>query len=552
MYIEPNTNIRLLHNVPLDDTYEHTIYFDSASAQSSYFAGLTKYDLTKYSYQRVQRGWSRVGIKADSLYDCNYMMFQNTSFGSKWFYAFITSVEYVNNVTSEVHFEIDVMQTWFFDYKFAQTFVAREHIERDLIGSNILPEPVQIGEYVYDHDISGEGSGYKGMTDWTAASWNHTPWVDGMAIIIAYCSTEGESNGSIYDGVYGGATLVAFHAEGNNKTAIDNFLSSVVQQNNAVVGMYMIPVSFVLGGYFNNGTELPSSDLTTATPYYFTFPAASSDMDLNGYTPRNKKLYTYPYQFLSVDNSNGNSLVLRYEFFNNYTPVVEVYGTLTQPFQMVLRPCNYKETNPNNTTPPPETNNTESLVINNFPLCSWNFDAYAAWTAQNTGSYMIRMGMGTLSTVGIGAAQFAVGDAIGGSKTVGRGLSSLMKTTENYAVSQYEASIAADICRGNFNNGGANVAQHKQKFYAGKMSITAQNAAVIDDFFDRYGYTTNRIKEPNRNSRPHWNYIQTIGCTIEGSIPADDMRAICNIYDRGITFWKNGSEVGHYELDNRA
>lgn len=55
----------------------------------------------------------RVEKKAEDLYDCNYLAFQNTSFGSKWFYAFITSVEYVNNITSEITFEIDVLQTYF-------------------------------------------------------------------------------------------------------------------------------------------------------------------------------------------------------------------------------------------------------------------------------------------------------------------------------------------------------------------------------------------------------------------------------------------------------
>ena len=38
------------------------------------------------------------------------MMFQNSAYGDKWFYAFITSVEYVNDVTSNISFEIDVMQ----------------------------------------------------------------------------------------------------------------------------------------------------------------------------------------------------------------------------------------------------------------------------------------------------------------------------------------------------------------------------------------------------------------------------------------------------------
>ena len=33
MVIEPNTTIRVLHDVPLDNTYNDTIYFSSLSAQ---------------------------------------------------------------------------------------------------------------------------------------------------------------------------------------------------------------------------------------------------------------------------------------------------------------------------------------------------------------------------------------------------------------------------------------------------------------------------------------------------------------------------------------
>ena len=112
MHIEPGTNIKILKDCPLDTTYDHTIYFADKASQTNYFVGLTKYTLTNYTYQRVKRGVARVGIKADNLYDCNYMMFQNTNYGNKWFYAFIKSVEYVNNETSEITFEIDVMQTW--------------------------------------------------------------------------------------------------------------------------------------------------------------------------------------------------------------------------------------------------------------------------------------------------------------------------------------------------------------------------------------------------------------------------------------------------------
>ena len=77
MYIEPNTIIRVLKDCPLDNTYNHTIYFNSASAQTAYFQNLTKYTFTDQSYQRLQRGKMRVQRKAEDLYDCNYLMFQH-------------------------------------------------------------------------------------------------------------------------------------------------------------------------------------------------------------------------------------------------------------------------------------------------------------------------------------------------------------------------------------------------------------------------------------------------------------------------------------------
>ena len=150
MYIEPNTTIRVLKNVPLDNSYEHTLYFANKTAQTNYFMGLTKHPLVNQSYQRVQKGVARVQIKAEDLYDCNYIMFQNTNFGDKWFYAFITGVEYVNNIVSEITFEIDVMQTWYFDYTLQKCYVEREHSVTDNIGENIVTEPVDLGAIICD------------------------------------------------------------------------------------------------------------------------------------------------------------------------------------------------------------------------------------------------------------------------------------------------------------------------------------------------------------------------------------------------------------------
>lgn len=221
MYIQPETNIRILRNVPLDTTYEHTIYFGSKSAQYNYFAGLAKYNLTNYTYQRVKRGVCRVGIKADNLYDCNYMMFQNKSYGDKWFYAYITSVEFVNNECTEISFELDVIQTWFFDCEPDYCFVEREHSVTDKIGENIVPENVDCGEYVYN--------GYGKITQ----------ALDSLCIIVVIGDLDEAPEGTVYDGVFGGCSLYAYNM--SDTEAIRAKLDTYSGKPDSIVSMYMSP-----------------------------------------------------------------------------------------------------------------------------------------------------------------------------------------------------------------------------------------------------------------------------------------------------------------------
>ncbi|MFQ9808239.1 MAG: hypothetical protein ACLRYB_00070 [Segatella copri] len=149
MYIAPNTNIRVLKNVPLDNTYRNTIYFENATNQLNYFLSKQKYAFNNQTYQRVNNGVMTLNRSADDLYDCNYLMFQNPSYGNKWFYAFILSVEYIGNTTAEVRFEIDIMQTWHFDYTVNMSFVEREMSITDKVGDNLVPENLELGEYIY-------------------------------------------------------------------------------------------------------------------------------------------------------------------------------------------------------------------------------------------------------------------------------------------------------------------------------------------------------------------------------------------------------------------
>lgn len=517
MYIQPTTNIRLLKDVPLDTTYDHTIYFASATAQYNYFIGLQKYNLTNYTYQRVKRGVARVGIKADNLYDCNYMMFQNTAYGNKWFYAFITAVEFVNNECAEIYFELDVMQTWFFDCEPDYCFVEREHTVTDTIGEHIEPETVATGEYVFND--------YKPVT-----------YMNDMVVCVAIVDTNDATDGTLYDGIYGSAQLWVY--DSTDVQSINDKVNEYVQKPDAIIGMYMFPKLFI-------GDRIPDTHRLSygqsATKNVIRLSAVTTDDTLDGYKPKNKKLYTYPYNFYHVDNASGSELSLRYEFFENRTPVVEISGTVTQPVIAILRPCSYKGVAGYSELGGYTSLNTESLQLNSYPMCSWSVDAYQAWVAQNS----VPIALNTIATVGqmgIAGAYSTNPNAVIGSGIIGQ-VSGLMSQF-------YQASIAADISKGNLNNGGGNVANGKQQFYGGRCSVCQEYARMIDEYFTMFGYAVHRVKKPNRNSRPHWNYVKTVGATVTGSVPADDMKKICSIYDNGITFWKNGSEVGQYNLDN--
>ena len=228
MYIEPNTVIRLLTNCPLDNTYDHTIYFNNAQAQREYFAGLTKYTLTNQTYQRVNSSRMRVQYKADDLYDCNYLMFQNTNFGNKWFYAFVKSVEYINNIVSEIEYEIDVMQTWAFDYQLGQCFIEREHSATDVAGDNLVPENVEKGDYVSeDFDASGE--------------------IGAKSIVVAATFDNNYDNvsGSYYAGVFSGLWFTVFENTTAGAQSCADFIQNAGAKSDGIVAVFLMPTAMV-------------------------------------------------------------------------------------------------------------------------------------------------------------------------------------------------------------------------------------------------------------------------------------------------------------------
>lgn len=540
MYIEPNSTVRLLKGVPLDSDYNDTLYFASRDAQFNYFYNHAGYTLNNQSYQRVNKGMFRCSLPMSATYDVNYMMFKNTSFENHWFYAFVDKIEYTNNGMCEVNFTIDVIQTWLFNggmqNALGQCFVEREIVADDTVGAHIEPESLDTGEQVYNGTVGDLA-------------------LNGTIRYIVMLSENDETiaNGRFYDGSFCGADLYVCD------DGIYKILSKVTKVDE-VIGIYTAPYEaftsdkIVLNQLIPTGYSPARQDIAlTGAPF------ATCGTTVNGYTPKNNKLLTYPFNYLVVMTGQGASNVYRYEYFNQGNPTFKLGFNLLPPVSVTLEPTNYKGVATD--ALPPQSLHNDMLTLDGYPMCSWNSDAYQAWQIQqgtvNQTNQNINSANNVISSIG-NALSISAGILTGnelmammGAVGAGHTMVSEVQNITNTKNADYLASYMADVTKGNTASGSNILSNGEMKFYGGRMSVTANRAKQIDDFFSMFGYSVRVVKQPDINSRPRWNYVKCTDVALNCNMPTDDRNTVKKIFSNGIRFWKNASDIGNYSLANK-
>ena len=144
----PSTAVYLC-NTPLKSDNKNQISFNSREEQFSYFNGLAVRRFSDFTYQRKDN-IIRVPINAEVLYNdgVNYVMYDNKNFSTRWIYAYITEIEYINANVSHIHIKTDVFQTWFLDCEILPSFVVRETVINDDLFKHTLPENLPTGEQI--------------------------------------------------------------------------------------------------------------------------------------------------------------------------------------------------------------------------------------------------------------------------------------------------------------------------------------------------------------------------------------------------------------------
>lgn len=530
MAFNPSSTIYLC-SVPFDNSYKNQVYFENINEQEAYFASRVLHTFLEYlTIRRISSDGKlvsavKVNKNIDDLQNCNYMFYQNLNHGTRFYYAFITKLIYVNEGTTEIEFETDVFQTWFFDVTLRPSYVIREHSETDEIGENIVPEKFVFQDYTYSKIIDDD----------TLDKWGYL--VGSTELNFETSST---SAGHLMSGIYQG--LYFYYYENENELA--DFLAEF--ENDCIQFIAVVPKFAVskntIGanesdkekgqGFIYSSADIAQKDINIDfTAYSF---------DFGTYTPSNNKLYTFPYFKLCITNHNGEEVEYAIEDFLERDNInFKCYGDISANPSITLYPCDYQGL---------QHNYDCGISISGFPQCSFNSDSFKLWLAKNqygvaleTAGNIGTIIAGIATTAGTGGAGSAIGVGM-----IASGASGVLSTINNV----YQASKEPNKARvgASKNNLLTAIGFNKFDFYCKR--IKEDYARTIDDFFTMYGYQTNKVKVPNISSRPCFNYVQTSDVNILGAIPADDMQRLRNVYNNGVTIWKKDVTMGDYSLDN--
>lgn len=572
--VTPNTELYLL-KCPLEVDNQNQMDFASKTAQETYFKSLPKLHLENFTYQRHD-SVIRVPYHVDSILEYNYVMYKNKNYSNKWFYAFITKMEYLNDSTTLVTIKEDSWQNWQFDLTWKRCFVEREHVSDDTFGLHVLDEGINPGEYVVNE-----------VTNYTYIS--STRYVIAVQVsdlpdeILATSVGNGgtlRNYPRVYNALPNGCYTLCFCDPGTGSTySIENMYEDLshfiewmtgVNKIDAIVSMFVIPCALIPSfdtikrdpRYFKSVSTLQTGK--TWSTQFLVMPATTfavsiqsytwtRNSTINGYTPHNNKCYCWPFNYLMISNNGGSDIAYHWEDFDPSGAQFTAKGIVNQGCDVKLYPTLYK--NAANTSCYPWSMNGQKL-----PTLSWNSDYYLNWLAQNGWDSVTqsidRMGNrgqvflaeNEKSKTGESNALGALGDFV---SAFGGYVGSLFNAVSNVVTgADYQASIVPDASKGNINSGDINFTLDKTCFTGYKMSCKASMIKIVDDFFDRFGYKVARTKVPELHSRTNWNYVKCTEVNVIADIPQAALDEIKSMFRNGVTLWHNSTTYMDYSQSN--
>lgn len=538
MAVTPNTDVYLL-KCPLELDEANQINFASATAQYNYFSSLPKLEGENFTYQRKD-SIIRFPAHIDTLLEYTYVMYRNTNYGTKWFYAYITDMQYINDNMTAITIKTDSWQTFCFDITMKKSFVEREHVADDTFGKHTVPENLDVGEFVCN--------GTPNKIEYAKANDTN------LAPVVLFQVTKTTLKASgMADYNFPSATLGIHNGIPQGCSCFGLRLNaSTVGTIHAVCGIYDsygagdAIVSISLVPYFAAGAWESKPD---SSGDYYLVPKDSwatgvlsdstiaRNTTIDSYTPKNKKLFTGEFNYLYLTNNAGADITYHWENFDDGDMDYRIVYAIDQGGSIKIYPTNSIKSSRSISL---GDGWNEGVLGAKLPNISWSSDYYLNWKAVNGQNIAVQT---TLEGLGFGV------NAINGrgdffqTLDFASGVASTMQSIR-------QAEMTPPQAKGNIAAGDLAFSNYESAFTFRKMSVRAEYAQRIDDYLSAYGYRVNTFKTPQFTSRTYWNYLKTKGIAIEAKIPQANLQEIKDMFNNGVTMWHNPAYFLDYSQTN--
>lgn len=586
-------SLQFLKNNNLDNSYEHTIDFATIEDQNAFW----KNELIDTMPAEITT--SRLLYNAPLQIDKSYVDLLNINYmrvyqDGRYWYFFIVDKNFINNNNTSITLELDVMQTFMFDYKLKESYVKQQHEDRlsvnngvvtpiysttkedyyfgdkykEILDTKIKQPQTNLAPYSSDYlyfavvtcsksflSFTGEGIMAGGLTTFVVPFIHVSigdPVIElgstgyygetGIAPTLKELSQMAEDEQvksinivPVFDsGVLSGATLVEDGVETTICTYRTPYPTRTVTLGNIGEFTVIVPTK----------SKYELSVLIDKESYIDDIPNINNIKDIKFET----KLKTNPYYFYQLYRINEDPFDILNEYLEDGpTFNLNFWSTADGIIRENAYVPRYKLTTSNTYSP-----DNMKIVVNNAEL-SLSSNAWLNYFNNNKSTIQtgaLVKGITATTSIATGLLTGGFGIATGLQSAIGTA-SSILQDQMRYS----DIKRAPDTVRNVGNGANWELQTGYMRYFLFRKEITDEYKNKLFNDFYRFGYNAQKFILPNTKSRYYFNYIKTIGVSLETNIDNIYSSKIAEIYDKGITFWhyrNSGTWKGtlNYDYEN--
>lgn len=502
-------------STPFSMENEHVVDFASRSDQASYFLDISRPPLHNLSYVRNDVGGGRnylsVELPFAEVVRYNYMMYKN-GIDSRYYFAFITGVEYRNEKVTKVFVEYDVYQNWKFDVIYKSSFVERMSVGSD--DHNTLADNVAHGQLVLkDHKSVIFRGGY-------FVFCSADPTQDVVTDSPPYAFNVGNYTIPAWTLYYD-----TFEASEMSKTLQrisahgwgDRIMSCVyVPFVNPDIVIDAPPSTHPKVGLIRILQEIDKGYMSYQVEY--NIPSATY-----------KKMNTYPYSKIQIEDlTTGQTIDYSPEKFKDMVAKFEIRSTISERPTYRIIPMNYEGQ---------FYAYDKAVVVQCDTTLATSNSLYAKYMMTNKeGNSLAKMG-----AVVSGAMSFASGVpsvALAGSISTYQSLASISNQESQASMLGNSVSMPSDSAQERVNR--------SIGFDINYYTVDDDHKRVCESHWKQFGYPVRSLAYP-MSSYNNYFYVKLGTANIQGNnVPVEQLTKFKNLYIMGITHWKSVANYMNY------